>query len=268
MDTELGVANTEDAERLLVKWMREPPQTDYSSYGYDIFLPNLIRTHLRAVGRREEKTALQELSVNFYAAAWELCRRGILRPGVRVMGLQATDEGSGGGGYSITPFGRQWLEESDQDDYVPTEPGRFAEMLSPFQSRFGAQFKERSQEAIRCYGAHAYLACCVMCGAAAESILLATATEKQGDRDAVLKMYNTSQGRGRVENLILGSAKDGVRREFSAYQGLIKYWRDQASHGMPVQIGDNEAYTSLALLLRFAMFVEQRWESLTSPIQN
>ena len=44
-------------------------------------------------------------------------------------------------------------------------------MLAAFQNRFGAGFQERGQEAARCYGAHAYLDCCVMSGAAAESVL-------------------------------------------------------------------------------------------------
>ena len=44
--------------------------------------------------------------------------------------------------------------------------------------------------------------------------------------------------------------------------GLLKYWRDSASHGGSARVGDNEAYTSLVLLLRFAIFVRDRWEEL------
>jgi len=42
----------------------------------------------------------------------------------------------------------------------------------------------------------------------------------------------------------------------------IKYWRDEAAHGKASNIGDNEAYTSLALLLRFAGFVNEHWQDL------
>jgi hypothetical protein len=102
--------------------------------------------------------------------------------GVREYGEQATPEGTAGNGYSITPFGQQWLAEADRDTFVPTEPERFGKMLAQHQSRFGAGFQSRGQEAVRCYGAHAYLACCVMAGAAGESILLSTAIAKDGTR--------------------------------------------------------------------------------------
>ena len=76
-------------------------------------------------------------------------------------------------------------------------------MVKPYQVRFGPGFYERAQEAVRCYGAHAYLACCVMCGASAESILLAIAIAKKGDEEEVLRLYATAQGRSRVENNIV-----------------------------------------------------------------
>jgi hypothetical protein len=128
----------EDAERLLIRFIRERPETQYSSYGYDIFLPSVMRWHLASTGigdHREIERSLPQLSSPFYAAAWELCRRGILRPGVRQMGLQATDSGSAGDGYSVTPFGVEWAGETDRDDFVPAEPQRFAQMLKPFQGR-------------------------------------------------------------------------------------------------------------------------------------
>ena len=36
--------NSEDAERFLVEWLRNPAQRSrrYSSYGYDLYLPNVI----------------------------------------------------------------------------------------------------------------------------------------------------------------------------------------------------------------------------------
>ena len=38
----------EDAEALLIRWLRNPPTTSYSSYGYDLYLPTVLREHLRA----------------------------------------------------------------------------------------------------------------------------------------------------------------------------------------------------------------------------
>lgn len=257
--------NVEDALKFIIQWIKDPTPSDYSSYGYDIFLPNLIRDY---AGTHENyrsfdlENRVKELSPLFFAASWELCRRGIIRPGVKILGAQATSEGSGGAGFSITPFGLTWLAESQHDYIVPTEPERFAQMLSPFIDRLGIVFKERSQEAIRCYGAHAYLACCAMCGAAAESILLALAVMKM-DKEKVLSLYKTAQGRTRVENLIIGQGRDQLQKEFRGYLILLKYWRDEASHGLSSGITDDEAYTSLAILLRFAHYVNDHWDELS-----
>lgn len=257
--------NQADASQFLIHWLRQPNQGGGASYGYGVYLPTLVRHHLESQGFRgfDIEPRLREMMPALYAAAWDLCRRGILRPGVRQYGAQATEDGASGNGYTVTPFGEQWLAESNRDDFVPTEPERFAQMLAPHQPRFGVAFQERAQEAIRCYGAHAYLACCSMCGAAAESILLATAIAKT-DEATVLAQYNSANGRRRVENLLLGQARRQLHDEYKGYIALLKYWRDEASHGKPAGIKDNEAYTALALLLRFAIFTDEHWAELTS----
>jgi len=255
-----------DAAVLLIRWLRAPDHGSYGAYGYGIYLPALVLTHLakqEGIQHGQQDAKLSEMMPMLYAAAWDLCRRGILRPWVRAFNAQATADGASGNGYSITPFGQQWLAEADRDDFVPTEPERFAQMLAPYRERFGPSFQERAQEAIRCYGAHAYLACCTMCGAAAEAILLATAIAK-ADEVTVLTQYNASGGRRRVENVILGQARQELRDEYVGYMTLLKYWRDQAAHGKASGIKDNEAYTSLALLLRFAIFVNENWVELAA----
>lgn len=254
----------EDAITLLIAWMRDPQYLKgHSSYGYDVYLPSLIRAHLRITGTPHENVEpeLGRIIPVFYAAAWELCRRGIIRPGINSYTAQATQDGSAGNGYSITPFGRQWVDEHDRDDFVPTEPQRFAEMLKPFKERFGPGFYERAQEAIRCYGAHAYLACCAMCGGAAESIILSIAITKK-DEASILKTYSSSGGRGRVEKIITANLNEYQKREYQGYTNLIKYWRDESSHGKKSDIQDNEAFTSIALLLRLAKFVNDNWNNL------
>jgi len=252
--------NVEDAESILVRWIREKPRTSYASYGYDVYVPSVIRWHLGEQLPGVERQ-IRELSGDFYDAAWELCRRGIMRPGVRSSGLQATEDGSAGNGYSVTPFGRQWADESDRDDFVPTEPQRFAQMLKPHSARFGPSFQERAQEAVRCYGAHTYLACCTMCGAAAEAILLAAAVAKLGE-EKTLAEYAGARGRSRVQTSLLAHVPEPIRQEFNNLSVLLKYWRDSAAHGRPANIADNEAYTSLALLLRLAQFVDEHWDRL------
>ncbi|MCP4367311.1 MAG: hypothetical protein GY797_04230 [Deltaproteobacteria bacterium] len=140
--------NLEDAANLLIQWMRNPYPGARSSYGYDVYLPSMILSHLQTQGvpQREQEQLLPGLIPHFYAAAWELCRRGILRPGVHSYLAQSTEDGNAGNGYSITPFGKKWLSESDLDDYVPTEPGRFASMLEEYRDRFGQGFHERAQK--------------------------------------------------------------------------------------------------------------------------
>ena len=185
--------NQEDTIKYIIKCLNaETRSLHVSDYGYDLYLPRVMRgwceEHLQ-ISKSEAESKLKNLSPVFYDAAWELCRRGILRPGVNKHGRQSTADGSAGNGYSVTPFGTKWLHESDRDTFIPTEPGRFSEMLSPFSRIFGPGFHERANQAIRCYGAHAYLACCVMCGAAAESILLNLAIKKDGDEEKILKAY-------------------------------------------------------------------------------
>jgi len=252
----------EDATKLLIKFLRKPNHGSFARYGYEVYLPAILITYFRQQGIQETEQKLRELSPIFYAAGWELCRRGILRPGVTHHGAQATADGGAGNGYSITPFGRSWLQEADQDDFVPTEPERFGEILANYKSKFGVGFHERAQQAIRCYGAHAYLACCAMCGASTESIILAAAIKKQNP-ESVLKAYASANGRHKIENIIIGKAKKHLQHEYKAYTELLKYWRDEAAHGKSSGIKDDEAYIALAMLLRLAMFIKDNWSELT-----
>jgi hypothetical protein len=151
----------------------------------------------------------------FFAAAWELCRRGVLRPSARTFGQQASAHWHGGDGYSITPYGRRWVKAADEVDLVPMQPGRFAAMLARGADKFGSGFAERADQAVGSYNGHAFLACCVMCGAAAESILLALAIAKKRDERAIFEMYTSANGRSRVERFLLGDQPTPVREEFS-----------------------------------------------------
>ncbi|MEI6520590.1 MAG: hypothetical protein WCO98_11230 [bacterium] len=266
------INNYDDALKFLITYLRNPDKylqaIGYSDYGYDIYLSNVILRYLiveEKMNRDKAEAYLyqNDLSPYFFDAAWELCRRGILRPGVKVARAQSTGDGSAGTGYCVTIFGKYWLSEDTYDDFVPTEPERFGQMLMPYREICGEIFYQRAQEAVRCYGAHAYLACCVMCGAASESILLSIAYNLK-PKDEVDKSYNTSRGRSNIENLIIGQASEKLKKEFQGLLILLKYWRDTAGHGKPTIISENEAYTSLAFLMRFAMFVTDRWDELTS----
>jgi hypothetical protein len=136
-------------------------------------------------------------------------------------------------------------------------------MIADRGGRFGSGFIELTQEATMAYNAMAYLACCAMCGAATESIVLALAIARTGDATKVMNDYAGSGGRRRLEQLVVGGQDKFVQGDFNRYVDLLKYWRDSAAHGKAANITELEAWTSLILLLRFAIFVSDRWETLT-----
>ena len=256
----------EDALAFVVERLRDDVRNRAASlgdYGYEFYVPNAMRDYYRRVVKRDLQRGREEDAVAppFLNAAWELCRRGVLRPGVMSLNAQSTLEGSAGCGYCVTPFGRTWLGEPG-NIFVPTEPERFAQLLEPYRERFGPGFHERAQQAMRCYDAHAYLACCAMCGAAAESVLLATACEKIGVEKAT-KLYLSGSGRSRLDKLLLGQVEERLRRDIQASSGLLNYWRDSSAHGRALDIADNEAFSSLAILLRLASLVTENWSALT-----
>jgi hypothetical protein len=267
-DKEIQV-KLDDIEKFTIKLLREQ---DCSNYGYDVYLPNVIKRYISDELKITDSTnsgihseeILRQLSPLFYNATWGLCVRGILRPGITMHGSQATEDGSSGNGYSFTPFGEKWLSESDKDDYIPTAPDRFEEMIAPYKDLLGEGFYQRASEAIRCYGAHCYLACCSMTGAAVESIVLKLAIEREGDEDRVMDMYKRKNGRSMIENLLTRGKSSYIRNQYSGFSGLLKYWRDQSSHGMYTEINSTEAFTSLAILLRFCAFVEEQYSELIS----
>ena len=260
----------DDALQFLIDYLREPGDRGIGqTYGYDVYIPNVCSAFAQQVeGVRtqnplEIERRIPVLSSVFYEAAWELCRRGILRPGVQRHRAQVTEDGSGGNGYSITSRGHAWLADAEHAIFIPVEPHRVAEILARFRDQFGGGFFQRAQEAVRCHSAMAYLACCAMCGAAAESIFLHLAIQKTRDEEQTLKTYNSMGGRSRVENLILKGVREQLAKTFRNLTDLLKYWRDDASHGTASDISEFEAYEALARLLRFAHFAADHQKELT-----
>ena len=95
----------------------------------------------------------------------------------------------------MTAYGVEWLAASPVENLV-VDPGRLGRMLADAGGRFGAGFLERSQEAVRPYQALAFLACCAMGGAAAESVVLALAVAKLGDEPKATKLYTAAGAAG------------------------------------------------------------------------
>jgi hypothetical protein len=103
-----------------------------------------------------------------------------------------------------------------------------------------------------------------MCGASAESIILSAAIEKEKNETEILKKYISANGRSKIENILIGKARKQLQDDYRDCSKLLKYWRDEAAHGRASNIEDNEAYTSLALLLRLAMFINDNWDELVN----
>jgi len=256
----------DDAIGAIIDQLRTRP-TELRNYGYDVYLPLVwnnyaIASEMVLAGDRYALDRVGPLlSPTFYAAAWELCRRGLLRPSVR--NVTGQSDGGGGNGYCLTPTGERWLEAADPYLHIPSEPARLAAILASFSVKFGSGFNQRAQEAVKCYNALAYLACCAMSGAAAESILLAAAIARRGDANSVLKDYRTAGGRARVEKSLLGQVGEPTSSRFHTFTDLLNYWRDDSSHGVASTIAEPEAFDALSRLMRFAHFVNDQWAALT-----
>jgi hypothetical protein len=232
------------------------------SYGYDLY----ARTGAQLAAQQRYphepfiEGRVRELSPIFYEAAWELCRRGIVRPGVRRAGEQAVEEG----GYSLTVAGRAALANLDAVTILIAQPGSLAATFNGYRQLFGDGFHQRAMEAIRCRNAEAWLACCAMVGAAAESVLLAIAITKEGDAERVLRVYRGNRGRQAVLNMIVGQADAQRRNTLTTFAGIVSLWRDDAAHGQASPIDTSNADEALRQLLHMCQWVAREWDNLTA----
>jgi hypothetical protein len=231
------------------------------NYGYDLYpREGAQEAARRRYGQHQHEyhEAIRQFSPLFYEAAWELCRRGIVRPGVTAIDAQAVPEG----GYSLTVAGRTALHNLDPTTILISQPGALAKTLESYGDRFGDGFRQRALEAIKCRNAEAWLACCAMAGAAAESVLLSLAIAKTGDEAQVLRSYSQATGRSRILNLIVGKATAFRRDMLTTFSGIISLWRNEAAHGQASAIGTANADESLRQLLHMCQWVEHEWENL------
>ncbi len=192
----------------------------------------------------------------FSDALWDLSQRGILKLGRNFFNQNQPLGEMVGGVFSLTEYGRRWIEGFDDSSIVPAYPDAFIQTFDKYQSLYGGNFFRRAQEAVRCFQSRNYLACCVMCGAASESILLSMAFEKIGQVEA-LKLYNQTSGRRNLKNALLKDIKPNyIQDQYDKFTSLIDFWRDQSGHGHDSDINADEAYISLVTLLRFATFIK------------
>jgi hypothetical protein len=232
----------------------------------DIWMPDLAWKFWQPRIDMREYTDSSRLEhahlIPFYDAAWELCRIGVLRPGVFAPGGRALATAFGDS-YTITEFESEWLKTASARRPV-VDPSRLAQVFLTFGKTFGTGYEQRATEAVRTYRTANYLAACVMAGAAGESILLAVAIAKVGDEAKVLTEYNGPSGRRKVTNRIMGGLTASIVNQFTVALSVLHYWRDDASHGVMTTISEIEAHASLLQLLRLAQFASDHWDKLTS----
>jgi hypothetical protein len=273
---QMPTLHIDDAREHLVEYLRDviappPPRTTIiaggTKYGHDLWLPSVVLSFWQSRGH-PNVTADPHVAAYyhpFYDAAWELCRIGVLRPGQSApMGDMSMGRGSEyrGDGFSLTEFGRGWVQTAAQ--HPPGDPSRFSEVVQPFIGHFGEGFAQRAVEASHCYQTTNYLACCVMAGAAAESILLAVATAKMaGNEGKALNEYRVAHGRKKITDQITGGLQQGLRERFVTASSILNFWRDEAAHGTRTTITAVEAQFSLAQLLQFAQLTTDNWDTLT-----
>lgn len=232
-----------------------------AAYGYDLYSrkgAEVAAAQLHPDNRERVQRATRELSSLFMEAAWQLCLRGIVRPGVTHEGAQAVPDG----GYSLTEAGRAMLPNLDATAILLSQPGSLAATLQGYSGRFGAGFIQRAMEAIKCRNAQSWLACCAMVGAAAESILLRVAIAKTNDENAVLTAYRRAGGRQAVLNLIVGQATPQRRDTLTTFASIISLWRDEAAHGQSSPISTANADEALRQLLHMCQWVDAEWQNL------
>jgi hypothetical protein len=245
--------------------LRAPGNQHYGDRGCDFYAQSVAYAWCRQYeslrpgelgGNRENQIVAVAIET-----AWELVRRGLLRPGGRSFpDANAADPAR----FSLTERGREWLTSADESHFIVMQSGALTRALATFRSQFGDGYEQRAQEAILCREADAWLATCVMCGAAAESILLALAFAKSGDQVAVIKEYRTATGRKKTIDALVGKQSDNLQRSFRSLMGILSYWRDDAAHGMASPISAPEAEEALRQLLMLAQFASRHWKELTA----
>lgn len=252
--------HTDEAAAFIFDFVAYPRPRAYGGPECEIYLPNIIAAYLVEHENISQHSVRDHRRINellpiFLDTAWELCRRGIIRPA-------EVNNRMEGRGFSITSAGKTWLE-TEAFEPILINPGRLAKLFEKFSAQLGQGFHQRASEAANCHALKCYLASCAMCGAAAESIVLSVAIAKDGDEESVLRLYEVTHGRRNVINSVIGAARPRIVGGFKAATDLLSYWRDEAAHGNASEISEIEAYTALHQLLRFAQFACDNWGELT-----
>lgn len=264
----------EEALEFLIEYLRESKtskpadERQLESFKYEVWIPRVAQIfHDRFPDRLKDLGGDGNLALKYHApvfldAAWALARQGVLRPSY-AWGFDNNLYADGGQGFSVTSQGREWLRQDNNTAIFFAHPGAYPKYLKKYVSRFGAGYAQRAEEALKCLSAGSYLAACAMTGAAAESIILATAITIIGENDA-LKLYRQGNGTAEITKKITVNLDERTKQEFRELTGIIKHWRNPSSHGEYVETDEVITMTALTTLVRLAQFVDSKWEQFTT----
>lgn len=205
------------------------------------------------IGISGDDLKVKKIIPYFQDAAAELCGMGVLRYGPQGYNPHSVL----GNMFSLTKQGRKWIKQ-DSDNPLLYSFNHFSEYFSRFDDLFGEGYRQRSQEACRCFTARCYLASCVMSGAAAESILLFLAIKKGKPEEEALALYRTGGGLKKLKDFLSGKLNQKDKEKFEIFHELIKYQRDDAAHGEIKDILAFDAYESLSRLIFLCQHVRDR----------
>ena len=262
----------DDALDVLIKYLAAVPEPKGKSarkgqgqgHAGDLWIPHVVQGYWQSLPKQVASEDLEDRHFQpFYDAAWELCRIGVIRPGEFAPRGWATDAGLfAGDTFSITRFGRAWLKDASQRPIA--DPGRLSHVLQAFADRLGGGYAQRATEAVRAYRTGNYLAANMMCGAAAESILLTLAIAKVGDEAKVLVEYNTTGGRLRLTKRVCANVSTAVGAQLEASLQPLGRWHDGAGHASVTTVSEMEAHIGLTDLLRLSQFAHDHWAEMTA----
>ena len=115
MSTAISV---DDALNFIVTKLRTEGPARFDRDGFDFWVSDYTTRYLEEVMGVKPRPPIEDqrtydASPPFFDAAWELSRRGVLRPSVRHSFMQWAARYSTGGGYTLTEIGAEWLAGLD-----------------------------------------------------------------------------------------------------------------------------------------------------------
>lgn len=264
MQTPMIIASLDEAYSFLVQWSREIVEGNRQSprecnvYLYAACKEFVIK---RGAPPHNEDPHIKSVGAVFHSAAWELCLKGVLRPGAITDPMGSEYRPTLGSHFSVTERGKMWLLNPIAGQPFSLANSAMQTIVESHRARFGDGFYERAVEAIACLENGTYLAACVMCGAAVESILLVTAVAICNDEALVLKRYRQASGREELRKIIIKN-DNSLSKHIDPGFAILSRWRDEAAHGQIADIGHAEALVALYTVISLAQHIGGRWDSI------